>query len=1020
MPPMNATKLSLVFIGLAAIQNFFSPLRAQTPEWIWHDNKGRAPADNEVRFFRKAFMVDGALNKALLTAAGDDHVRIFLNGKQVLENDDWQKADAVDVTVEIKPGENVIAARGQNDASFAGFIAKLDLSLKGGNKGTVVTDTSWVSSDREAPGWEKPGFIAAGWTPSRSFGKLGAQPWGDVMAGAIVKGLGASKQATPAETLATLPGFKIELLRSAQLGEGSWVSLTVDNQGRLIVSPQGKEPMLRLKLKDGKIEQLEPLDSPVTGAMGLLYAFDSLYVNGRGPQGYHLYRLRDTDGNGHFGPPELVCKWNRGRGGDGEHGAHGIVLGQDKKLYIVCGNFVDVPDDLSPDSPHRNYADDIVLPRMEDGNGFGAGKKPPGGFVARLDPDGKNIELFAAGFRNTYDIDLSPDGELFGFDSDMEWDWGTPWYRPIRINHIVNGGDYGFREGTAKWPNWYPDSLPTTLDIGIGSPTGVKFGTGAKYPAKYQQAFYVMDWSYGRIIAIHLKSKGATYAGAFENFVAPKSLREAGPKATLNVTDLEFGKDGAMYFLTGGRGTQSGLYRVTYIGKEPTAIQMEAPAIRPAVKTRRQLEAFHGRQDSKAVEFAWPHLSDPDRWIRYAARIAIESQPVSQWKERALNETNPDGALTALLALARLGDKETQRDLLKALGRFPLDNLDEEQKLAKLRVIEVSFARQGRPADDLMKLAIEKLDRQYPAKTWPLNRELSQLLIYLEAPDMVAKTLDLLTTAQTQEEQLHYIISLRNLKSGWTMDQRRKYFSWFNRDRKSDRHPAETLKWFADVGRDYSDGASFPRFIGNIRKAATAALSDAERAELASIITGAPVTPKPPLVQRQFVKEWKMEDLLPDLDKVSRGRSFEKGKQAFNDAQCIACHRFGNEGGSVGPELGAASSKYTRRDILESIIEPSKVVSEQYQNTTLFLKDGEDVIGRIIDEDRGKVVVVTDPLKQTQREIQKSDVKERQASKLSPMPEGLVSILTKEEILDLLAYMESGGKANAAAFAGGK
>jgi len=86
----------------------------------------------------------------------------------------------------------------------------------------------------------------------------------------------------------------------------------------------------------------------------------------------------------------------------------------------------------------------------------------------------------------------------------------------------------------------------------------------------------------------------------------------------------------------------------------------------------------------------------------------------------------------------------------------------------------------------------------------------------------------------------------------------------------------------------------------------------------------------------------------------------------------------------------------------------------------LFLKDGEDVIGRIIDEDRGKVVVVTDPLKQTQREIQKSDVKERQASKLSPMPEGLVSILTKEEILDLLAYMESGGKANAAAFAGGK
>ena len=279
---------------------------------------------------------------------------------------------------------------------------------------------------------------------------------------------------------------------------------------------------------------------------------------------------------------------------------------------------------------------------------------------------------------------------------------------------------------------------------------------------------------------------------------------------------------------------------------------------------------------------------------------------------------------------------------------------------------------------------------------------------------------DLLANAPLQEEQIHYLISLRNLKSGWTMDQHAAYFGWFNGDRKSVRHSAGTLKWFADVGRDYNDGASFPKFIANIRKAATSALSDSERAELASIITGAPVTPKPPAVPRQFVKEWKVDDLLPDLERVSNGRNFEKGKQAFNDAQCIACHRFGNEGGAVGPELTAASSKYTRRDILESIIDPSKVVSEQYQNVALALKNGDDVTGRIIEEDSRRIVVVTDPLKQTQREIRKSEIQERRPSKLSPMPEGLVSILTKEEILDLLAYIESGGKPTAAAFAGGK
>src|SRR5207249_10982056 len=142
--------------------------------------------------------------------------------------------------------------------------------------------------------------------------------------------------------------------------------------------------------------------------------------------------LKDTKGDGNYDSVELLREW---KGGGGEHGAHGIVLGPDKKLYIVCGNFVGLPDDLLPTSPHRNYADDRVLPRAEDGNGFGAGKKPPGGFICRMDPDGKNAELYASGERNTYDIAFNADGELFGFDSDMEWDWGTPWYRPIRVCH---------------------------------------------------------------------------------------------------------------------------------------------------------------------------------------------------------------------------------------------------------------------------------------------------------------------------------------------------------------------------------------------------------------------------------------------------------------------------------------------------------------------------------------------------------------------------------------------------------
>src|ERR1043165_4052848 len=342
-----------------------------------------------------------------------------------------------------------------------------------------------------------------------------------------------------------------------------------------------------------------------------------------------------------------------------------------------------------------------------------------------------------------------------------------------------------------------------------------------------------MDWSYGRIMAVHMTPQGASYTGTFETFVRGKPL---------NVTDFEFGKDGAMYFLTGGRGTQSGLYRVSYVGapvKEPKQSNEGLRAEKMAAEARslrHKLEAFHGHSDPKALAFVWPHLNSDDRFIRYAARIAIESQPVAEWKERALAEERPTAGLTALLALARLGDRETQHALMRALARWPLDSLDETRKLIKLRVIEVSLARQGRPSEDLIKVAIEKLDRQYPAKSWPLNRELSQLLIYLEAPDVVAKTLALLDAAPTQEEQIHYIFSLRTLKAGWTAEQRRQYFSWFNKGRAGLNHPAELVQWFKDAGRDYSDGSSFPKFIGNMRRQGLDKLSDQERTELASVI----------------------------------------------------------------------------------------------------------------------------------------------------------------------------------------
>lgn len=856
---------------------------------------------------------------------------------------------------------------------------------------------------------------------------------GLIAAPAIAKG----KTPTESGNLKTLPGFKVELIYSSATNQGSWICMAVDPKGRLIISPQqNNRPLLRVSLtKAGGVDKVETIPAPVHEAMGMCFAHDSLYVNARGPQGIGLYRLVDENRNDQFDTNEfrLLKKFE----GAGEHGYHAVTEGPDGMIYVMNGNHTKVPEGISINSPHKNYGEDLFLPRMWDANGHAVGVLAPGGYVLRTDPEGKNWELMLGGFRNQYDFDFNTDGELFTFDSDMEWDWGMPWYRPTRVIHCVTGGEYGWRSGSGKWPEYCADALPATVNIGIGSPTGVKFGTKSKFPKKYQQALFAMDWSYGRILAVHLKPDGASYTGSFEEFVKGKPL---------NVSDLEFGKDGAMYFITGGRGTQSGLYRVSFVGdkKQKREMDIVAKPDKAAIKARElrhKLESFHGKTDPRAVDFAWPHLNSADRFLRHTARIAIESQPVATWKDRALSETNMQAGLSGLIALARCGGKETQRDLIIALGKFPFTSLTEAQQLEKLRIAQLSFARQGRPDEEIARAVGERMSATFPTASDWVNREMVQLMVYLNAPDVIAKSLERLDKAATLEEQIHYIFILRNMKSGWTLEQRQKYFSWFATARQGSRpettfpgggdyniwtnqahasrvHPPELVQWFKDVGRDYGDGASYAKFLLNIRKDAIATLTSKEREALRPILEPSIATPAwKPTKERKFVKEWAVADVEPALESVARGRNFESGKAAFNDAQCTACHRFGNEGGSVGPELTGAGSKYSRRDLLESMIEPSKVISDQFQNSNIWKKDGDDVSGRIIDENKERIIVLPNMLApEVTVEVPISEIARREPSKVSAMPTGLLNQLTQEEILDLLAYIETMGKAKAANF----
>jgi putative heme-binding domain-containing protein len=813
--------------------------------------------------------------------------------------------------------------------------------------------------------------------------------------------------ATPAETLKVLKDFKAELLYSVpKESQGSWVNMCVDPKGRLIVSDQYgplylvTPPPLGGKAADTRVEAIR---LPIGEAQGLLWAFDSLYVVVNKGAKYEsgLYRVRDTDGDGRLDKVELLRKINVLYGGGGEHGPHAVLLSPDgQTLTVVCGNQTKVMDPLKAARVPPHWGEDHILPRMPDGGGFMVGVLGPGGCIYRVSPDGKDWELFSTGYRNQYDAAYNRHGELFTYDADMEWDFNTPWYRPTRVCLASSGSEFGWRNGAGKWPAYYPDSLPAVFNVGPGSPTGVTFGYGAKFPAKYQEAFFICDWSYGKLYAVHLTPEKSFYKGEIEEFVTGTPLP---------LTDVVINpKDGAMYFTVGGRKTQSGLYRVTYAGKDSTAPSKGDDRGAEWRDLRHRLEAFHGHQDPKAVDAAWPYLNHDDRFIRSAARVALEHQDPATWRDRALAEKDPQAALAALLGLVRVSasdpfhrkkdsppvDEALKARIFDALERLEWDRLTDDQRIELLRVYEVALNRMGLPAPEVTKRLAARLDIVFPSRVREQNAELCQLLVFLQAPGVAAKSLKLMAEAPTQEEQMEYGRALRVLKTGWTPVQRKEYFSWL-------------LK-----AAHFKGGHSIQGFMGTMKKDAVATLTDKEKADLKPILEARPAAPAPIVGKvRPFVKNRKLDELVPLVEKgLSTRRDFDRGRRLFGEANCFACHRFDNEGGSMGPDLTGVSGRFSVRDLLESIVEPSKVISDQYAAVEITTTDGKVVVGRIINLHDNNIMVNTnmlDPNAITAIDTRKIESKE--VSRTSMMPKELLDTFKEDEILDLVAFLLSRG-----------
>jgi putative heme-binding domain-containing protein len=696
-----------------------------------------------------------------------------------------------------------------------------------------------------------------------------------------------------------------------------------------------------------------------------------------------------------------------------------VVQGPDGALYVTIGNHTKLAEDLvkyadglhqgsAPHSPYDYFAEDMIDARMWDPRGHAVGIYAPGGVVLRVDPETAHAQVMAGGFRNAYDLCFDSAGNLFTYDSDMEWDIGAPWYRAPRVVHVVQGGEYGWRSGSGCWPEWYADSLPPACETDSASPTGMLSGHQSAWPEPWKSTLFAADWTYGRILAVTLEESGSTFIAQWHPWLSGRPMP---------VTDMAWGPDGQMYLVTGGRGTQSGLYRVSHAAGETATATSAGPSLR---SQRERLQALQVALSSPELESAlasmFAALDSPDRWVRFAARAAMEHQPVEAWRDRIPALPTPRARIEGALALARRGNGGDAAQVV-ALAAAALGDQKGNDKvsvsdswvdLTAIRAMQVAMARHPQ-------LRTAPLGAQAAALGFALAQRAYQhggespavwagleLACGLNSPAAVPLAVECLAQAPDRASALRYASMLRHTKDGWSEPLRQQYWAWL--DGANDRAGGFSLSGFmAQVKREAAE---------NVGRPASPPVAVAKSGATDSPDSGAPPIAKPTNRQSattSVLHAWTLEELLQAQEAAAEPRDLARGARIFREATCILCHRFAGEGASTGPDLTGVGARFTRTDLLRAILEPSADVSDQYRDSAIATADGDLFVGRVVGNSAEAIQIRTNPLSLDTDRVLKSNITSITPIATSSMPRGLLDSRSRQEVLDLLAYLERGG-----------
>lgn len=942
----------------------------KVPQWI-------AVQHSDVETLTFEFQIE-AIQSADLRFAGDFcRTTIAINGRPIAQVLPYCQTLDLEISDALRPGKNQIRLKIDSITNpNAAIAASLSVHQADGQVVRFVTDEDWQAISKSGQTSSvKPGARVAPeqWRIGRR--DIAIDPFENYEQWQQAKGGGGT-----APRFFVAAGFEITQLRVAQPDEGSWISMAFDENGRLLI---GREDhgFLKMTFDDSSksASSVQMIESDLLEPRGLVFHDHSLFVSANNSK--KLFRLKLNDA-GRVTESEALREFAGGVG----HGRNDLAL-SGRSLYWIFGDSVDAPnsDFLDRTSPLRKRV---------------AGRFTREGSLLRSSLDGRHWELFCAGMRNPYGIAVHPKtGDPFTYDADNEYDLGMPWYRPTRILQLIPGGDYGYREASGQLPPRFADRADNAfplIDIGRGSPTSVICGSEFRFPAPYRDALFALDWTYGRVLAVHLAERGASYRAATELFLQGKPL---------NVTDVAAGPDGAMYLITGGRKTQSALYRIAAVESPKSAPNLSSAdastsreiAIHDDARVRRELARrlqFEETGKSPDLMEVCELLDDPDPVIRYSARTNLEKRPLSEWLDAACRQKS----LRGLLAAARTLDAARTAKVIDRLLTINMLDRSIDDRLVWLRILELclqanpDFVAAHRAAlrSQILKgwEGCQSPPQQFAVEGTSVDyRRRGALLLGLlddgQLPSLVAP--DLLASSN-QEDQITGLMALRSRRTGWSPETRELQLN--------------TLASMPTM----VGGEGLPNFHAWLERETIETLNADEKTSYTKLKSQLS-QPEPLPPARPTVKKWTVDELNTLVDAGDATR----GKVVFREALCGRCHRFGASGPWIGPDLTQVAGRFSRRDLLESMINPSKSIAENYRQVIVETDQGKVVTGRPVGggDFRSEIIrLIPDLMRPDQTvEVHKKSIESHRYSEVSPMPQGLLDSFSPDEIADLLAFL---------------